>query len=339
MSKIRLGLMGFGEIPRHIYRLCIDDERIEVKAIAELGHPSILKYLVSAESKGAAKVELEGNFITSRNGSARLVKGGEPGDIPWDMFDVDIVVDGTWDFRSRNMMEKHLNAGAKRVFITSLPNDPIDRVVIKGVNENTIKASDRLVSPGSATSGAAAITLKVLNENFGVDYASYTSVHSYTADQPLRDRAGKDFRRSRSAAENIIPVNTNSAKWIERIMPEFEGKITGSVLNVPVPNGSMMDLNTFLARDSKVSIEDITAAMKNAADKNPGIIEIVDDPIVSADVIDNPHSVVFDTQATIISAGRMAKTLTWYHSAFVMACRIKELILAYNELDTKGGAK
>ncbi|MCF8368210.1 MAG: hypothetical protein K9G76_04150 [Bacteroidales bacterium] len=337
MDRIRLGLKGFGEVPRHLYRMCIEDERIEVVAISDLGSPEILSYLVGAETKGKQIARVEGNFLVSKNGKARFIGGGEPGKIPWDMFDVDIVVDGTWRYRSREDMQKHLDAGAKRVMLTSVPTDIIDRTVIAGINDHTLLATDQLVSAGSATTNAGALMLKILSESFGVEYAMLTTVHSYTSDQPLRDRAGSDFRRSRSAAENIIPVDTIAPNWIEFIMPELEGKIAGTALNVPVPNGSLLDLTSILK--NKTSKEDVHAAMREAAKKYPHLIQVQDDPIVSTDVVDNSHSVVYDSKATLLSPGRMVKTLTWYHSAFAMAARIKELILAYDEADKKGGVK
>ena len=317
--------------------MCMEDDRIEVVVISDFGKPEILTYLVSAETKGKVRPRLEGNFLVSENGRARFVSGGDPGKVPWDMFDVDIVVDGTWTHRTKSDMEKHLKAGAKRVMLTTVPTEVIDRVVIFGVNDHTIKSSDKLVSAGSATTNASAIMLKILAENFGVDYSVFTTVHSYTSDQPLRDRAGADFRRSRSAAENIIPVDTTAPKWIEYLMPEFKGKVDGTALNVPVPNGSLLDMTTIL--DKGVTVEKINKVMEKAAKQMPGIVQVVNDPIVSTDVINNGHSVIFDEKATLISPGRMVKTLTWYHSAFAMASRIKELILAYDKADKKGGAK
>jgi len=337
MRRIRLGLKGFGEIPRHIYRMCLNDERIEIVAISELGKPEILSYLVSAETKGKVQPKLEGNFLVSENGKARIVAGGAPGQVPWDMFDVDIVVDGTWIYRSKSDMEKHLAAGAKRVMLTTLPTDNIDRIVIQGVNDHTLKASDKLISAGSATTNATANMLKILDDSFGVDYTMLTAVHSYTSDQPLRDKVGRDFRLSRSAAENIIPIDLETPKWLEQIMPEFKGKIEGMALNVPVPNGSLLDLTTVM--EQKITVQDINDAMRKAEKSLPNIMEVVDDPIVSTDVVDNTHSLVFDTKATMISPGRMVKTLTWFHSAYAMAARIKDLILAYNEADMKGGSK
>jgi glyceraldehyde 3-phosphate dehydrogenase len=221
--------------------------------------------------------------------------------------------------------------------LTTVPTDIIDRVVVRGINDHTILPTDKLVSPGSATTNASALMLKIFSDNFGIENAFFTSVHSYTADQPLRDRAGSDFRRSRSAAENIIPVDTIIQKWIEHILPFMTGKIDGTVLHVPVANGSVLDQTTILKK--RISKEDLNNAMQAAADKYPHLIEIMNDPIVSTDVINNSHSIVFDTQATMVSPGRMVKTLSWYHTAYAMAARIIELIKLYDDIDRKGGKK
>lgn len=330
--------MGFGETPRHIYRLCLENDLIEIVAIADIGKPKILHYLLVSESKNKLDITLEGNFLVSKNGKARILEGGNPGDIPWDIFDVDIVIDGIPKFRSASNMQKHIEAGAKRVIITHLPADTVDRVVVMGVNDHTIKASDKLISAGSATTNAAANILKILDEAFGVDYAMLTSVHSYTSDQPLRDRAGSDFRRSRSAAENIIPNDTPSPKWIQKILPEFKGRIEGSALNVPVPHGSLLDLTSILKR-SDVSTDMIINIMEKKAKDHPNIIEVVDDPIVSSDVTGNTHSVIFDKQSVMKSPGRMIKILSWYHSSRTVAARVVDVIMAYSETDKKGGLK
>lgn len=341
MKRIRVGIMGFGEVGRHIYRLCLNDDRIEIVAIADLGRPEILEYLLKAETKGGIDVKLEGNFLLSSNGRARMIQGRhlEPGDVLWDSLDVDVAIDGTGMYKSRAELEHHIKAGAKRVVLTMLPSDEIDRIVVKGVNENNMKAADKIVCAGSATTNATAIILKILDEVFGVDYAMLTTVHSYTSDQPLRDKAASDFRRSRSAAENIIPNETPSPRWIQQhIMPEFKGRIEGSALNVPVPNGSLLDLTTVLKKTG-VTNDQVNEAVRKYAEKHPMVVRVVDDPIVSTDVIGNRHSVNFDTQATMMSPGRMVKTLTWYHTALATASRIVDLIVAYNELDKKGGSQ
>jgi glyceraldehyde 3-phosphate dehydrogenase len=341
MRKVRLGLMGFGEINRHLYRLCLEDDKIEVVAISDIGRPEILVYLLESETKRSKKnleIKLEGNFLVSTNGKARMLKVGNPSDVPWDAFNVDVVVDGTGKYRTRKEMEGHLQSGAKRVILNTLPLDDIDRIIIRGVNDATIKKSDKLISAGSSTTNATAIMLKILDEAFGVEYAMLTTVHSYTADQPLRDTAGTDFRRSRSAAENIIPNETPTPKWLQVIMPEFKGRVEGAALNVPIPAGSMLDLTTIL-RDKDTTVDDVNKAIEAVAAKIPGILEVTNDPIVSVDVVGNRHSVIYDKLATMKSKGRMLKILTWYHSTLAMAVNIEEVILAYHKLNEEGGIK
>ena len=337
MNKVRLGIMGFGEIGRHIYRLCMEDEMFEVVAISDYGKPDILAYLVQAEVKGRVKVSLEdGNFINSTAGRARMVTGGVPGDVPWDIFDVDVVIDATGKFKSRKDLTKHLRAGAPHVVLSTLPEDEIDRIVVMGVNDHTIELADKIVSAGSATTNATALMLKILDEKFGVDYALLTTVHSYTSDQPLRDNAGADFRRSRSAAENIIPNETPTPRWIPTILPYFEGRIEGTALNVPIPNGSLLDL-TMIFKNKDVTVEQVNEAMYEAAKKMPALVQVAEDPIVSSDVINNRHAVVFDKLATLKSQGKMIKTLVWYHTALAQACRILDVVKAYHLLQEKTG--
>jgi glyceraldehyde 3-phosphate dehydrogenase len=327
--------MGFGEIGRHIYRLCMEDDIFEVVAVSDYGKPDILAYLLEAEVKGRVKVSLEdGNFINSPAGRARIVTGGKPGDIPWDIFDVDVVVDATGIFKTRRELEKHLKSGAPHVVLSTLPEDEIDRIVVMGVNEHTIDLKDKIVSAGSATTNATALMLKFFNEKFGVEYAMLTTVHSYTSDQPLRDKAGAEYRRSRSAAENIIPNETPTPRWIPTILPEFKGRIEGTALNVPIPNGSLLDLTTvFKTKD--VTIEQVNDLMYEAAKKLPNLIAVAEDPIVSSDVINDRHAVIFDKLATMKSQGRMMKTLVWYHTALAQACRILDVIRTYHNLQEK----
>ncbi len=337
MRKVRLGIMGFGEIGRHIYRLSMEDDMFDVVAISDYGRPEILSYLLTAETRGKVNVKLENeNFIVSSAGRARIVTGGKPGDVPWDIFDVDVVVDATGIFKKREDLEKHLIAGAPNVVLSTLPEDDIDRIVVMGVNEDKIQVSDRIVSAGSATTNATAILLKLFQENFGVDYAMLTTVHSYTSDQPLRDKAGNSFRRSRSAAENIIPNQSPTPRWIPTILPHFEGRIEGSSLNVPIPNGSLLDLTTIFT-NSGVSVEDVNKVMEKAAKEWPSLVQVVNDPIVSSDVIGNRHSVVFDKLSSMKSHVRMMKTLTWYHTALAQACRIMDVIRLYHNLEEKKG--
>lgn len=338
MGKIRLGLMGFGEIGRNLFKLCLQDDQIEIVAISDIGRPEILHYLLTTLTLKNESVKLENNYFISSNGRARIMEGSSPAQVPWDAYGVDFVVDNTGKYRSCKEMEQHLKSGARRTILGFLPDDMIDRIIVMGVNDHTININDRLISPGSSTTNAAAIMLNILNKKFDIDAATLTAIHEYTADQPLRDTVGKDYRRSRSAAENIIPNFSPSVHWLPYIMPELKGKIEGFAINVPVSAGTLLDINTFLNK-KEFTIEEVHAAVEEAAAKHPDIIEVVEDPIVSSDVINNSHSVVYDKQATMKSSGRILKTMLWYHSAVSLSARIKEIILAYDQLDRKGGVK
>jgi glyceraldehyde 3-phosphate dehydrogenase len=329
--------MGFGETGRHLYRACLNDDDIEVVAISDIGKPEILHYLLKSHMSKGKDVKLEGNYLVSVNGRARMVRGITPEHVAWDAYDVDFVVDATGKYRTREQLSQHLRSGAKRVILASLPEDSIDRVILMGVNEETLSTEDKIISSGSATTNAAGLLLKILNDAFGVDYAVLSSIHAYTADQPLRNVAGTDFRRSRSAAENIIPNFAPAVQWLQEIMPEMKGRIGGGALNVPVPAGSLLDLTTFLK--AEFTMDEVQEAMRAAAAQRPELFEITLDPIVSTDVIGNSRTLVYDTDASMKSGKRMFKAIAWYHGYLSLAYRIKELMLLYNEKDKKGGLK
>jgi len=337
MKKLRIGLMGFGEIGRDVYRLALDQPDMQVVAISDIGRADILHYLLKTDGRDPVHAALEGNYLVVGDQKARLIHGVEPKDVPWDAFDVDVVIDTTHKYRTRESMQAHLDSGAKRVILGSLPQDDIDRVVVMGVNEETMKASDKLVSAASATTNALALMLDTLDKAFGVESAMMTTIHAYTSDQPLRDTAAADHRRSRSAAENIIPNVNISPYWMEKILPRLKGKIEGSALNVPVPMGSLLDLTCVLTK-GETTAEDVNNAMRKAAEKLSNLIEVTDDPIVSSDVIGNPHSVLFDSKGTMKSSKRMVKTLSWYDNSLGQAGRLVDLALAYGKLGVEGGA-
>ena len=337
MSKIRVGLMGFGEIGRDFYRLSLEQPEMEVVAISDIGRADILHYLLETDDRKSPEVTLEGNFLIKGSHKARIIHGIEPKDVPWDAFDVDIVIDSTHKYRTRETMQAHLDSGAKRVILGSLPLDDIDRVVVMGVNDDAIQPTDRLVSAASATTNALALVLDTLDRAFGVEYAMMTTIHAYTSDQPLRDTAASDFRRSRSAAENIIPNANISPYWMEQIQPKFKGRIEGSALNVPVPMGSLLDLTCVLPGEG-TTIEQVNDVMRQAAAKMPRYIEVTEDPIVSSDVIGNSHSLLFDTKGTMRSSKRMVKTLSWYDNSLGQAGRLIDLTLAYGKIGVEGGA-
>ncbi|MCK4577505.1 MAG: glyceraldehyde-3-phosphate dehydrogenase [Candidatus Marinimicrobia bacterium] len=338
---IRVGLMGFGRIGRNLYRLAAETDDVEIAVVSDIAEPEILHYLLQRDSiHGSFEKEarFENNRLILDDGrSARMVHGASPGDVPWDGYKVDLVIDATHKFLSKEHMEAHLASGARRVIIANLPEGGIDRVVLVGINDDKVQNSDRLISAGSSTTTAMALMLKIISSRFAIERAMMTTIHAYTSDQPLQDSAGTDFRRSRSAADNIIPNTTDSPGWVEKIMPEFAGKLEGIALNVPVADGSLLDLTLHL-ENADVSIDDVNQAARDAAAKQPNIIGITEDPIVSSDVIGNRHSVVFDTRATMKSQGRMVKVIGWYDNGWGHAARMLNLVRAYANLNGQGGA-
>jgi glyceraldehyde 3-phosphate dehydrogenase len=258
-----------------------------------------------------------------------------PDEIPWDVFDVDIVIDSTGRFQTIRDMQAHLDNGTKRVLLATLPAEQIDRLIIPGINESEADTDDRMLSGGSATTTAMALMLKILDEALGVEYASMTTVHAYTSDQPVQDYAGRDCRRSRSAAENIIPNSNESPRWVEQILPQFQDRLSGYALNVPVQKGSMLDLNVVI-KNSDHGVEEVNNAMLEAAVKFPTLIEVTRDPIVSSDVIGNRHSLLFDFLGTMKAGNTIVKTLAWYES-LGHACRLLDIVRLYQTIDSKGG--
>lgn len=336
-EKIRVGVMGLGQIGRQIYQLALENDDIEIVAVAEIGRPEIIEYLLKSDSLDEPTCELRDNYLISKKFRTRMLQLARPGEVPWDVLGVDCIVDATGRYRRREHMEAHLRAGAGRVILTYLPAEPIDRVLIPGINERTAASSDKLISAGSATTNAFALMLQSLDQALGVECASMTTVHCYTSDQSLQDYAHEDFRRSRSAAENIIPNNNESARWVELVLPKFAGKLSGYALNVPVQRGSLLDVNCVM-RDESVSVAQVNDAMRAAAAARPELIAVTDDPIVSSDVIGCRQSLVFDSRATIKAGKKIVKALAWYES-LGHACRALDVVRHYSHLGEAGGAK
>ncbi|PLW82324.1 glyceraldehyde-3-phosphate dehydrogenase [Kineobactrum sediminis] len=335
-QPVRVGLVGFGQTGRQIYDLASRSNDVEVVAIADIGQPDILHYLLCAETRDAERHTLEGNFLVNPRFRARLMHMNEPREMPWDLFDVDMVIDATGNFRQRHFMEAHLNNGARRVLLRTLPGDDIDRIVMPGINGGDARVEDRMLSAGSATTTALCLLLHALSREFAINCGSMTSIHAYTSDQALQDYAGSDYRRSRSAAENIIPNSHEAGLWLGRILPQFEGKIVTSALNVPIHEGCLLDVNLVFA-DSGVTADAVNDAMRRQASSYPGILDVVEDPVVSSDIIGNAHSLVFDTQGTLKAGSYTVKTLGWYET-LGHAARLLDVVRLYAALDQQGGA-
>lgn len=245
---------------------------------------------------------------------------------------MDVVIDATGKYLSRDELDKHIQSGAKRVIVSRTPKDSIDRIVIHGVNEDTIQKSDKIISATSSTTQVLALMLKILNEHYALKRAMMTTVHAFTSDQPLADAVGLDLRRSRSAVENIIPNTTGAPKIVEQLMPEFSGKLDGIAFNVPVPNGSCVDLTTELERMPVA--EEVNQILKEEAEnKYKGLVGYTDDPIVSSDVNGREETMVFDAQATMITSETLLKTLCWYDNGWGFSKRILDTIFLYGKED------
>lgn len=332
---IRVGMMGFGQTGRQIYQLAASSSDIEIVAIADIGRPDILHYLLCSEVDNADDYQLDGNYLVNPKFKTRIMQIDRPAEMPWDVFEVDMVIDSTGKFRNKADMQDHLSNGAGRVLLRTLPTDHIDRIVIPGLNQDSAELSDTMISAGSATTTALVLLLKILGDKFPIEYVSMTTIHAYTSDQALQDYAGSDFRRSRSAAENIIPNSHEAAGWMDRILPEYAGKVMTAALNVPIHEGSMLDVSLVIP-DTSVTPEAINQQMIDAKEHYPGIVDVVIDPVVSSDIIGNSLSLLFDVQATIKAGSTIIKTISWYEN-LGHAARLLDVVRIYSALgrDTK----
>jgi len=330
-SPLRIGLMGFGRTGRQLFDLASASDDVQIVAIADIGQPRILHYLLQSESRRPEDYRLEGNFLLSPTQRCRIMSIDTPAEMPWDIFEVDLVIDATGIYRDEAQMRAHLAGGAPRVMIRSLPEDAIDRIVIPAINGDSIDARDRLISAGSPTTTALCMLLHILSDEFVIECGSMTTVHAYTSDQTLQDYAGSDYRRSRSAPKNIIPNGHEAGKWLGHVLPAFAGKIHASALNVPVQEGCMIDTTLVLDRDD-VSVEDINEAMRVGAQRFPGTVAVVEDPIVSSDVLGSGLSLLFDAAGTLKAGSHFIKTLGW-HEARGHAARMLDVARLYADLD------
>lgn len=331
---IKLGLMGFGQIGRMIYQLAQHQPDIEITAIADIGEPHILCYLLQAELDDPGSFRIEGNYLVSPRYRSRMLRTDSPGEVPWDTFGVDLVIEATGQFRDRASLEAHLHAGSPRVLARTLPTELIDRIIVPGINESSINPHDRIISAGSATFGAAALLLQAVTEVAPVDSVSITSIHSYSSDQPVQDYAGSDYRRSRSAAENIIPNTHEAGNWLPNLLPHLEGRVTTSALNVPIQRGSLLDISLAFSDDS-ITVDAVNNAIRSASHSRPELVQVSEDPIVSSDVIGQSCTVLFDAPGTIKAGSRMIKLLGWYEN-LGHAARLLDVARLYTELEAAG---
>jgi glyceraldehyde 3-phosphate dehydrogenase len=277
-------------------------------------------------------VSIKGGNLYAYGRQIPMLSGREPGDVPWDELGVHTVVEATARYRSREQLRGHLDRGARRVIMCVPPKDPPDITVVMGVNDDRLRSEHRIISNASCTAHCIAPVLELLHEAFGVERAFLSTVHAYTNEQRLADVPSGDKRRGRAAAENIIPQATNSAQVVMELIPELEGRVSGMAMNVPVPDGSVVDLVCWHRR--AVTREAINEVVRTAAGSRfAGILEYVEDPIVSSDIVRNPYSSTFDSLATMVLSDRVSKTLAWYDNGWGYAHRVVDLIRRFVELD------
>ena len=325
---IKVGINGFGRIGRCVFKIVEKRSDIEVVSINDLTDAKTLAHLLKYDSvhgKFDGTVEAKETSIVVNGRDIPITSIKNPAELDWAGKGVDVVIEATGVFRTKEKIALHLEAGAKKVILTVPSKDEIDNTIVLGVNEEALKDSDRIVSNASCTTNCLAPIVKVLNDKFGLKYGLMTTVHAYTNDQAILDLPHSDLRRARAAAENIIPTTTGAAKAVTKVIPELNGKLNGMAMRVPVKDGSIVDLVVELGKET--TAEEINAAMKEAADgPMKGILEYCDEPIVSVDVIGNTHSSVFDSLSTMVIEGTMAKVVSWYDNEWGYSNRVVDLI-------------
>ncbi|MBN2172310.1 MAG: type I glyceraldehyde-3-phosphate dehydrogenase [Candidatus Krumholzibacteriota bacterium] len=326
---MRIAINGFGRIGRSVFRILNKMDGMEVAAINDITDNEALAYLLKYDTvMGLFRdtLAVEGDVLRTSTQTVKMTEIREPAELPWEAMGVEYVIEATGRFRKRAEIAKHLEAGAGKVVLTVPSKDEIDCTVVLGVNEADLKPEHRIVSNASCTTNCLAPLAKVLHESFGIESGVMTTVHAYTNDQRLADVPHTDWRRSRAAAENIIPTTTGAAKAVGKVLPALAGKLDGMAMRVPIPDGSIVDLVTVL-RDA-VTVEKVNEAVREAAAKAPlkGILLYSEDPIVSKDIVGDPHSSIFDAPFTRVAGEHFVKTLAWYDNEWGYSNRVVDLL-------------
>jgi glyceraldehyde 3-phosphate dehydrogenase len=330
MTKIKIGINGFGRIGRNVFKIALERNNLEVIGINDLTDTKTLAHLLkydSTQGKFNGKVEFDDRNLIVNGVAIPITAERSPIEIKWAQTP-DVVVESTGIFRARESNKggygDHLKNGAKKVVLTVPAKDKIDNMIVLGVNDEALREEDQCVSNASCTTNCLAPIAKVLNDHFGIENGLMTTIHSYTNDQSILDAPHSDLRRARSAAVSQIPTTTGAAKAVGKVIPELNGKLDGMAVRVPTPTGSLVDLVVNLKRE--VTRDEVNAAMKEAAEgAMKGILEYCEDPIVSVDVIHNSHSSIFDAESTMVQ-GKTVKVLSWYDNEWGYSTRVVDLM-------------
>ena len=330
MGQIKVAINGFGRIGRLTLRASLNKSDMEIVAVNDLTDSKTLAHLLKYDSvhgKFPGTVEVDGDDLVVNGKKIKVYSERDPANIPWKEHGIDVVVEATGVFRSRDKISLHLEAGAKKVIlcVPSKKADDVDATVVLGVNDHDIKPEHKIYSNASCTTNCLAPFAKVLHDKFGIRRGLMNTIHSYTNDQIILDAPHSDLRRARAAAMSIIPTTTGAAKAVGLVIPDLKGKLDGFALRVPTPDGSVVDLTIEIEKEA--TKEDINAAIKEAAEGSmKGILEYCTDPIVSTDVIGNTHSSVFDSLMTQVIDGKFVKVLSWYDNEYGYSSRVVDLV-------------
>jgi glyceraldehyde 3-phosphate dehydrogenase len=327
MANIKVAINGFGRIGRLTLRALLNKGNVEVVAINDLTDNATLAHLFKYDSihgKFAGTVSSDAESLTVNGKRIKAFAEKDPTKLPWRDLGIDVVVESTGRFTDLAGAGQHLTAGCKKVVISAPAKEKTIPTIVLGVNDNTLKGSETILSNASCTTNCLAPMAKVLDDAFGIEKGYITTIHAYTADQNLQDAPHKDLRRARAAALSIVPTSTGAAKAVGLVLPHLSGKLDGVAMRVPVPDGSLTDLTALLKRE--VTIDEINTAMRAAADgPMKGILEYTEDPIVSTDIVGNPHSCIFDAEQTAVN-GTLVKIVGWYDNEWGYSNRTADLI-------------
>jgi len=328
---INLAINGFGRIGRFVFKIIIENysDEINIVAINDLTDTKTLAHLLKYDSVHGifdAKIECTKHSLVINNNQIHVLSEKDPELLPWKHLQVDIVIESTGFFRTKELAEKHINAGARKIIISAPAKSDDIKTIVLGVNENTYDhEKDNIISNASCTTNCLAPMVKVLNDNFGVEKGLLNTIHSYTADQKLVDAPHKDLRRARSAAINIVPTTTGAAIAVTKVIPSLQDKLDGIALRVPTPDGSIVDFTCQLKRN--VTKNEINKLFKNVSLHHlKGVLEYTEEPLVSTDIVGNPHSVIFDSQLTYVK-DNLVKVIGWYDNEAGYSYRLVELAL------------
>ncbi len=325
MTKIAIN--GFGRIGRLVLRVILDRfPDLKVVAINDVTDAKTLAHLFKYDSvhgQYRGTIKIDGDSLIVENSRIKIFAEKDPADLPWSDLGVDVVLECTGIFRTREKISKHLQAGAKKVVLSVPAKDEIDATIVLGVNDNELKPEHKIISNASCTTNCLAPVCKVLNDNFGLIDGMMTTIHAYTNDQKILDLPHNDLRRARAAAMNMIPTSTGAAKAIGKVIPELDGKLAGVAVRIPTPDGSLVDLTVNLKKEALVS--DINQVMKEAAETTmKGILQYSEEPLVSTDIVGNPYSSIYDSQMTAVQ-GKLVRIFSWYDNEYGYSNRLVEL--------------